>query len=294
MKQLTVLIIGLVFILSCTGPSPFDGYSKSRKGFYYQLKTIGESDEKIKTGDYVTMDISYLTINDSVFFNGRRKIKVEEPAYSGAIEDCITFLCDNESASFILQPGAFFTQTLETDIPGFLVGTEYFKVNISVVEVQTEEEFYKDKQAFLHWTEDFGDYEKVLLQQYIQEENIDVKTSASGLIHLPLHDGGMDKIEMGDTISIHYEGIFLNGKYFDSTKRRKQPFQFVYGTEWQVIEGLEEGLGLMGNGDKALFIVPSKLAFGASGSSTGIVPPFTSLIFEVEVLDVKKGVKSNN
>ena len=87
-------------------------------------------------------------------------------------------------------------------------------------------------------------------------------------------------------MTVNYEGRFLNGKFFDSTVRRKQPFQFVYGTEWQVVEGLEEAIGMMKEGEKSLFILPSNLAFGTEGSSTGIVPPFTSLIFEVELLAI--------
>lgn len=291
MKQLVFVIFAISLISGCTSKSPYEGYKNSGKGFYYQLKTLGEDEVKIKTGDFVTADITYATINDSVFFEGRRKIEIEEPAYEGAIEDCFELLCNKERASFIMPAAPFFKQTLQTDLPSFLSPSDSFKVDISVIEVQTEQEYLNDKQAFLHWTEDFGDYEKVLLQQFIAEEKINAKPTNSGLVYLPLEVGSGNKIEVGDTISIHYEGIFLNGKYFDSTKRRKQPFQFVYGTEWQVIEGLEEGLAYMRQGDKALFIVPSKLAFGSTGSSTGIVPPFTSIIFEVDVLEVKKGVR---
>lgn len=291
MKQTLFIIFALSFFAACSSPSPFEGYKKSGKGFYYQLVTIGETDQEIKTGDYVTADITYATLVDSVFFEGRRKIEIESPAYKGAIEDCIMSLRNNESASFIIESAPFFNQTLETNLPDFLKESVYFKINISIIDVQTEQQYLKEKQAFLHWTEDFGDYEKVLLQQFVAQENFNANPTETGLIYLPLENGDGKNIEIGDTISIHYEGIFLNGKYFDSTKRRKQPFQFVYGTEWQVIEGLEEGLSFMREGDKALFVVPSKLAFGASGSSTGIVPPFTSLIFEVDVLEVKKGVQ---
>ena len=101
-----------------------------------------------------------------------------------------------------------------------------------------------------------------------------------------LQEGVGKLIEPGDTITINYEGKFLNGKFFDSTIKRNQPFQFVYGTEWQVIKGLEEALSLMYEGEKSLFIFPSELAFGSEGSSTGIIPPYTSLIFEVEILEV--------
>ena len=63
-------------------------------------------------------------------------------------------------------------------------------------------------------------------------------------------------------------------------------FQFVYGQKWQVIPGLEEAIGMMYPGERALFIIPSNLAFGQGGSSTGIVPAFTSVIFEVEIVEV--------
>jgi FKBP-type peptidyl-prolyl cis-trans isomerase FkpA len=289
MRKVLVFFLAAIVVSSCKEQSPFEGYSKSKKGFYYQLQTIGESNKKIREGDYITADIQYSTIDDSVFFSGRRKLKLEKPVYSGAIEDCFMSMRHDESASFILQAEPFFIQTLQSDLPSFFEADDYFKVKITLIEVQSEEDYFKEKQAFLHWTEDFGDYEKVVLQQFIKEEKIDAQPTESGLIFMPLEKGEGRKIEIGDTIMIHYEGIFLNGKYFDSTKRRKQPFQFVYGTEWQVIDGLEEGLSYLREGDKALFIVPSDLAFGSTGSSTGIVPPFTSLIFEVEVMMVKKG-----
>jgi FKBP-type peptidyl-prolyl cis-trans isomerase len=292
MKNIVLIALTIFILHSCKTESPYLGYKLSSKGFYYQLKTIGESEQRIAEGDYVTADIVYATIDDSVFFQGRRKIKLGEPAYKGAVENCFKMLYEDESASFILLANSFFTQTLQADLPSFIKPEDYFKVDISVIEVQTEADYIKAKQAFVYWTEDFGDYEKVVLQQFIAEEHLDATPTNSGLVYMPLQEGTGKTIEAGDTISIHYEGIFLNGKYFDSTKRRKQPFSFVYGTEWQVIEGLEEGLSYMREGEKALFIVPSDLAFGSSGSSTGIVPPFTSLIFEVEVLSVKKGVNT--
>lgn len=289
MKRFFILISVFASISACTLKSDFEGYKKSRKGFYYQLQTLGESDRNIKINDYVTADISYYTLNDSLFFEGRRKIKLEEPAYNGAIEDCFKILKLGESAIFILKAGPFFKLTLEADLPDFLTDESLFKIKISVIDIQAESEFNREKQAFLNWIEDFGDYEKVVLKQFITQQKIDVSPTKSGLIYLPLERTNGQQIEIGDTITINYEGRFINGKYFDSTVRRNQPFQFVFGTEWQVIKGIEEGLSLMHEGEKALFILPSELAFGPEGSSTGIIPPFTSLIYEVEILKVSKG-----
>lgn len=288
MKSIFYLFISILLISSCNTKSEFEGYSKSNKGFHYKLHSIGESNQQIETGDYVTTDIQYLTLEDSVFFEGRRKLKLETPAYEGAIEDCFLMLRANESASFILPAENFFKQTLGSDIPSFITEGENIKINLTIIDIQTTAEFENEKIAFLNWIEDFGHYEKVILNQFLKQEKQDLKPSVSGLIYLPLETTDEPKIEIGDTITINYEGKFLNGKFFDSTKRRNQPFQFIYGTEWQVIKGIEEGLALMGKGEKALFILPSELGFGTSGSSTGIIPPFTSLIFEVEILDVSK------
>ena len=291
--RLVVFMSSILLILSCGNRSEFPGYSKSRKGFHYKLHSIGESNRQTSLGDYVTADISYQTISDSTFFKGRRKIKIENPAYEGAIEDCFLMLRENESATFILKATPFFRQTLESDLPSFISPEDFIKININTIEIQTASEFEKEKIAFLNWIEDFGDYERVILNQYLKEEKLDIAPATSGLIYLPVVKTGAPKIQPGDTITINYEGRFLNGKFFDSTKRRNQPFQFVFGTEWQVIKGLEEGIAMMGEGEKAILILPSELAFGTAGSSTGIIPPFTSLIFEVEILSVDKGYSPN-
>jgi FKBP-type peptidyl-prolyl cis-trans isomerase len=162
-------------------------------------------------------------------------------------------------------------------------------VTLDIIEIQTEEEFIREKEAFLHWIEDFGDYERIILEQYLDQEELPLEPESNGMYRIVLREGSDIPVEQGDTITINYEGRFLNGRFFDSTVKRNQPFQFVYGTEWQVIQGLEDALAMMTEGEKSLFILPSEIAFGKEGSSTGIIPPYTSLIFEVEVLRVIKG-----
>jgi len=162
------------------------------------------------------------------------------------------------------------------------------KLHIRLLEVQTSEEYEREKEAFLHWIEDLGEYEKALLRQYIREVEIDVPPMEDGIYYIVQQTGGGPAVTAGDTVVIHYEGHFLNGKYFDSTRRRNDPLQFVYGHQMQVIGGLEIAIGKMHEGDKALVIIPSEQAFGAVGSVEGIVPPFTPVVFEIELIIVKK------
>ncbi len=281
-----LLLICILLTFQCQKFAKYPGYKKAGNGIYYQLHTLGDDTLKARPGDYITVNLTYLTMDDSVFFNGTRKIQVSPVKFEGSVDECFTLLSEEESATFILPAENFFRNTLQTSIPRFISKEGTFKIRMNMIEIQTENEYQSEKEAFLSWINDFGDYEKVILKQFIEDEQLNVSPLPSGIFYLNIRKGTGKKVEPGDTVTVNYEGRFLNGKFFDSTVRRKQPFQFVYGTEWQVIEGLEEAIGMMSEGEKSLFILPSELGFGTAGSSNQYIPPFTSLIFEVEILRV--------
>jgi len=107
----------------------------------------------------------------------------------------------------------------------------------------------------------------------------------SGLRYKMINKGDGKKAEAGKTVSVHYEGSLENGKVFDSSYPRKKPIEFRLG-QGQVIEGWDEGIALLQVGDKARFVIPSDLAYGAAGAG-GVIPPNATLIFDVELMDVK-------
>jgi FKBP-type peptidyl-prolyl cis-trans isomerase FkpA len=289
MKLLNTLLILFAFfvVISCNKKVDYPGYAKNDNGFYYKLIKIGDDTAQCHFNDYITADITYQTLKDSVFFRGQRKFRIVPADFKGSIDQCLTILKKGDSASFIISANNFFKKTLSSDLPPFLKINDSIKINIEVEDIQTPESYMREKEAFMKWIEDFGEYEKTLIKQYIEESKLKVAPLKSGMYYLPLKKGDGPGVKVGDTVTFHYEGKFLNGKFFDSTRERKDPFQFVYGEQWQVIKGMEEAIGMMHQGEKALFIMPSELAFGENGSSSGIIPPFTSLIYEVELLSVK-------
>lgn len=293
MKRIIFPVLALIMVVSCSEDSRYKGFSKTDSGIYYKLHSFGESKKEVKPGDYITSDITYKKMNDSVFFDGRRKFQISEPSFEGSIDECFLMLTKGEKATFILPAKTFFNKTLETSLPSFFNESDSLKVVVDLIEVQRKDEFLREKEAFLNWIKDFGDYEKVQLQQFLEEKNIDAKPTESGLYRVVLNKGNGSEVEEGDTVVIHYEGKFLNGKFFDSTKQRKQPLEFVYGTKMQVIEGMNEIIGEMQEGEKALAILPSEKAFGRSGSSTGIIPPYTSVIYEIDLVEVRKNTENS-
>ena len=107
----------------------------------------------------------------------------------------------------------------------------------------------------------------------------------SGLRYQFIQRGNGKKAENGKTVSVHYTGQLEDGKVFDSSYTRKKPIEFPLG-RGNVIEGWDEGIALLHVGDKARFVIPSHLGYGSRGAG-GAIPPNATLIFDVELMDVK-------
>jgi FKBP-type peptidyl-prolyl cis-trans isomerase len=110
-------------------------------------------------------------------------------------------------------------------------------------------------------------------------------TTASGLKYQELKVGKGAEAKKGDIVSVHYTGWLTSGKKFDSSVDRKEPFEFRVGAG-KVIKGWDEGVAGMKVGGKRRLTIPSKLGYGERGAGDDI-PPNATLVFEVELLEVK-------
>ena len=122
----------------------------------------------------------------------------------------------------------------------------------------------------------------------IEEFDIEGKVSSkteSGLEYILVWEGTGIKAAPGNTVNVHYTGYLEDGTIFDSSLKRDQPFNFTLGMG-RVIKGWDEGVALMKAGDKARLIIPADLGYGERGAG-GVIPPNATLIFDVELLEVK-------
>jgi peptidylprolyl isomerase len=111
-------------------------------------------------------------------------------------------------------------------------------------------------------------------------------TTASGLKYTDVKVGSGASPVKGKQVKVHYTGTLENGKKFDSSVDRKEPFAFTIGVG-QVIAGWDEGVMGMKVGGKRKLVIPSKIGYGERGAG-GVIPPNATLLFDVELLDVAK------
>jgi len=110
-----------------------------------------------------------------------------------------------------------------------------------------------------------------------------VKTTASGLQYLVTKEGTGKSPAADSMVKVHYTGKLVDGTVFDSSVERGEPIEFPLN---QVIPGWTEGLQLMKEGGKATLYIPSQLGYGQQGVP-GTIPPNSTLIFDVELIEVK-------
>ena len=130
-------------------------------------------------------------------------------------------------------------------------------------------------------------YEEILKkgQEYLEAnaKREGVITTASGLQYEVLTEGRENgrSPKATDLVRCHYKGTLIDGKVFDSSYNSGSPLVFALN---EVIRGWTEGLQYMKEGAKYRFVIPYQLGYGASG--VGPIPPYSTLIFEVELIDV--------
>lgn len=293
-NYLCFLFIVIIFA-SCWDNSPYKGYSQTRSGLYYKLQIIGDGAIKPSVNDLLQLSIIYKTIDDSVFMDsytynetGMVILPFRHSSFKGSFEEGLTRMNVGDSVSFIVNADSLFEKFFRSETPLFLPKGSHVKMEVKLCGILSNEDYQNEMKKYREIIEDLDINERCKLKLYLDTNQIQYSPLSNGMYYLPIKQGVGDRAKRGCQVAVHYKGYFLNGKQFESTYERGQPLEFTLGVEGQVIDGFQTAISLMNEGAKTKFIIPSHLAFGETGSSTKIIPSYTTVIYEIELLNFKK------
>lgn len=283
-----ILAVWILVVTACGTDN--EGYRKTDAGLFYKFidNASGESPE---VGDLMVMHIAYYTSKDSLLFDSKIladsfSVKLVEPTFQGGIEEGFALMSPGDSALFKVRADSLFQitfrgegnyQPLPSENIYFHVKMERFYRKSVVDSIQVATDLRMRREEF------------AVLDSFLTKNKMDVLPTGQGSYILKLQVGTGGPIERGDTVLVDYRGSLVNGYVFDSTSVK--PFEYIVGIT-PVIAGWEDCIPTLVKGDVARIAFPSDLGYGAIDQ--GDVPPYSSLIFDLKIVDVKKGRKTGS
>jgi FKBP-type peptidyl-prolyl cis-trans isomerase len=282
-----VSLIGLTLFVCMACNKTKDGFSKTESGLLYKFIDSGEG-MKPERGDIMIMDIMYLTDYDSVLYDSRIKsdsftvVKVE-PTFTGGVEEGFGMMSKGDSALFKSSADSLFIKTFHTTLPDYIKPGSLitFKVRLKNIiparvndSIQTARDIENRKMEFEH------------IEEFLVKNKMDVMPTKNGAYMVVVNQGEGIFPVRGDTVQVLYKGTLFDGTEFDKSTDKNNPFEFVLGNN-MIIEGWEECIPLLNKGSVARMVIPSDLGYGAK--PYGKLPGYSSLVFEVEIMDVRPG-----
>ncbi|MFO7880233.1 MAG: FKBP-type peptidyl-prolyl cis-trans isomerase [Bacteroidales bacterium] len=244
-------------------------------------------------GDVLQMSMDYYH-KDSLLFTtgevpGAFKMQMIKPRYPGSIYYGLLQLHEKDSAEFILEAAGFFRYTRElVRLPDFIEKGDSLRFFVKIDKIIPADVYQSEQELKI---KDKRKKEQSDIRKYILNHDLEPDLLQGGIyrqIHL---QGEGEKITPHSRVSIHYIGLFVDDVPFSDTKKDGRPFTFNMSEE-QVIPGLETGLADVREGSKLTLIIPFDQAYGQY--KEGPVPPYATLVFNIEVLDVRENKPAEN
>jgi len=296
-KLLFIAFAGVMagfFLTSCNQlGKKHPGFKKAESGLYYKFHHRSSDTTQAKLGEFAVVDMVYGT-PDSVLFDSRKlpanrqpmKIPMIKSVYKGDIYAGLSMMHVGDSATFECNADSVFKKIFRMrKLPAFVDSTKDVYFSIKLVAVKTPQQIQAEESAKMVVLQNNETKER---EAYLKAHKITTKPTANGLIIINKKQGRGPHPKVGEKVTVDYTGYLLDGKKFDSSVDRKKPFVFTLGKH-QVIPGWDEGIATLRKGGAATLIIPSSLGYGAR--NMGPIPPFSTLVFDVKLLNIAKAKK---
>jgi len=276
-KSLLMIIASSLLLVSC------NKFKETEDGIKYRLLKTEADARSVAKEDMLLINMLGVTeLGDSILFDTYKNGKpFYIPAEEPTLKNFFTLLKKGDSVEFLVNADTLFMKSFGSMKPKNMSDGENVKFIITLVDVLNNKEL---EQKRIDQSREYIVNDSLALNNFLSGLK-DVKETTSGLKYVELTPGKGKNAVANEKVTVKYRGTLLNGTVFDETREGNPDFTFTVGMG-QVIKGWDEALSLMNTGAKYQFIIPWSLAYGERGS--GPIPPFSSLVFEVELLKISK------
>jgi FKBP-type peptidyl-prolyl cis-trans isomerase FkpA len=292
--------------------SSCEQFKKGDGGLQYNIvKDAGNA--KVGTGDVLSFHAMIINDKDSIVNNTYEVglpnvIQIPDnndpQAYAGDYYSMFRMLGEGDSAVFRLDVDTLVARTGQPK-PDFADKFIEFRIKVDKVfqKGDLSDSLLNDNVRAYYdgLINDLKDSENARIDKYISKNNLKTQKTESGLQYVVEKEGDGVKLTPGDSVVVNYTGAVIGGIVFDTSveevaKKEKlynalrtyEPATFPIGTN-MMLPGWDEGIQLMSKGAKYKLIIPSALGYGEFGQQFAKIAPYSPLVFDVEILDVKKG-----
>lgn len=259
-------------------------YTPSGLAYKYRIDVPGKTGA---IGDVVKLHFVLRNNKDSILRSTIAEERmvittIQKPRYAASFEEGLAMLSKGDSCAFWVSADTLFKRGIGAEMPPFIEKGSFLRFEVKMYEVLTMAEYVQEQEIMAKKVKADED---AALASYIKTNNLAaVLDTATGVYYQVVQAGTGVKPKKGNKVIVHYTGHLLNGEIFDSSLDRGEPFDFIIG-QGRVIEGWDEGIPLMRKGEKGILYIPSYRGYGEQRA--GSIPPNSTLIFEVELLDIK-------
>jgi FKBP-type peptidyl-prolyl cis-trans isomerase FkpA len=252
------------------------------EGDRLQIHEKGKTNKTGKEGDILTFDLVIKTAADSVIKDSYKEgqpfmVPLQKGQFKGSFESGLFHIGEGDSTTVLVSADSLFKAMSQPLPPGVSKGTD-LKFIVKMKKIQSQKDFQAE---MLNKKNNEGKF----IEEYVAKNLKGASKSEDGIYAAPSKVGTGASPAKGDTVVVNYVGKFLDGKVFDKNPAG-QPFSFPIGMGY-VIPGWDKALLSMKVGGKSTFVIPSAAAYGDQGAG-GVIPPSTPLVFEIELVEVKK------
>lgn len=287
MRYSFVFMFSLLLLSACWKTE----YEPQPSGLLFKLLAFSDSPKRIQSNHFVQFKIASPLSKDTTI-SKRLFIQIPEKSLKGGVIEALSLLKEGESGRFKTPAIKIEQNIIKMTKWHHWKGDSLVTFELTIDKIFSPEEFEKSKANFISWLRQeevaatIFEKETALMNDFEAKHDADFKMSKSGLRYRCIQQSNGTQARFGTYVKIKYEGRFMDGYIFDDAYSNREPMDFYIGQELQVIRGIEEALLLMKEGEEYEVMLPSWLAYGKTGSSTGIVPPNTPLVYKIKLLEV--------